>query len=79
MIAQADPGVPNWLDSSGYGRGMLVGRWYRAETFPVPTIKKVPLRDVRKHLPVDTPKVSTGQRDAALRARNIGLQLRRRW
>lgn len=79
VIALEDPGVPNWLDTGGHTRGMLVGRWYRAETHPMPTITKVPLADIRKHLPADTPQVSAAERDKALRARNIGVQLRRRW
>lgn len=79
VVAMEDPGVPNWLDSQGFTRGMLVGRWYGAESHPMPTIRKVPLADVRKHLPSDTPAVSGAEREAVLRARNIGVQLRRRW
>lgn len=79
VISVADPGVPNWLDSNGFARGMLVGRWHGASDYPLPTMKKVPLADVRKHLPRDTPEVSSAERERALRARNIGLQMRRRW
>ena len=79
VIALEDPGVPNWLDTHGYQRGMLVGRWHRAKSYPMPTIRKVPFADIRKHLPADTPRVTPAERDKALRARNIGMQLRRRW
>lgn len=79
VLALEDPGVPNWLDSGGHLRGMLVGRWHGADSYPMPTMKKVPFADIAKHLPADTPKVSAKERDAALRERNIGLQLRRRW
>ena len=79
VIALEDPGVPNWLDSGGHRRGMLVGRWHRAESYPMPTMRKVQLADLRKHLPADTPRVTAAERDTALRARNIGVQLRRRW
>lgn len=79
VLALEDPGVPNWLDSGGHLRGMLVGRWHGADSYPMPTITKVPFADIAKHLPADTPKVSIEEREAALRRRNIGLQLRRRW
>lgn len=79
VLALDDPGVPNWLDSGGHVRGMLVGRWYGADSYPMPTIKKVPFADIRKHLPADTVTVSQQERDAVIRERNRGLQLRRRW
>jgi hypothetical protein len=79
VLSLEDPGVPNWLDTGGHTRGMLVGRWHRAESYPMPTMKKVALRDVRKSLPKETPQVSPAERDQALRVRNIGVQLRRRW
>ncbi|MBB4615030.1 hypothetical protein [Novosphingobium taihuense] len=79
VIAMEDPGIPNWLDTGGSTRGMLVGRWHRAESYPMPTIRKVPLQDVSKFLPKDTPKFSRAEREKVLRTRNIGVQLRRRW
>lgn len=79
VIALEDPGVPNWLDTGGFTRGMLVGRWYQAETHPIPTLRKVPLSEVRSHLPEDTPQVSDEERDKAIRKRNFGAQMRRRW
>lgn len=79
VVSIADPGIPNWLDSNGYQKGMLVGRWYGASEYPLPTLKKVPVAEVRAHLPADTPHVSPREREEALRKRNIGLQMRRRW
>lgn len=64
-------GVPNWLNSGDHVRGMLVGRWHGAGSYPMPTI--------RKHLPVDTPRAMTWEREAVLRQRNLGLQMRQRW
>jgi hypothetical protein len=79
VISLDDPGVPNWLDSAGFKRGMLVGRWHGADSYPLPKMTKVAFKDIRKHLPKDTPTVSPTERDKVLRARNIGLQLRKRW
>ena len=60
-------------------RGLLIGRWLGCSSNPVPTLKRVPLKEVRKHLPADTPVVTAEERAAQLRARRIGGQLRRRW
>ena len=79
VIAASDPGVPNWLDSAGYTRGTLLGRWTNCSSSPVPTLTRVKLADVRKYLPAETPLVSEEARDAAIRLRRKGAQLRRRW
>jgi hypothetical protein len=79
VIAVEDPGVPNWLDTGGYRLGTLVGRWYACDSTPMPTLKRVPLAEVRDHLPSGTPQVDAAQRAAALSARRRGAQLRRRW
>lgn len=79
VISIEDPGVPNWLDTVGRTQGSVVGRWYRCETNPVPALKKVKLAEIRTHLPQATPQVSPQERDAQIRARARGAQLRRRW
>ncbi len=79
VISLQDPGVPNWLDTGGYLQGMLIGRWYAADSTPMPTLKRVPFAELRKHLPKDTPSITAAQRAEALRARRVGGQLRRRW
>lgn len=79
VISLADPGVPNWLDPVGRPQGSIVGRWYRCETNPVPTIKRVKLAELRNHLPSDTPQVNQAEREQSIRDRARGAQLRRRW
>ena len=79
VLSLKDPGIDNWLDTAGNLQGMLIGRWYRCSSHPVPSVKKVPLAEVRDHLPADTPAVSAEQRAEALRIRRRGAQLRRRW
>lgn len=79
VISLEDPGIPNWLDSAGYTWGTLIGRWYDCSSRPIPTLKRVPFGEVRGHLPADTPRVSPEERDAVLRARVRGAQLRRKW
>jgi hypothetical protein len=70
VIALEDPGVPNWLDPAGYRQGTIYGRWYGCDSNPLPTLTRVPLTTLQRHLPADTPLVTPAQRAA---------QRRRRW
>jgi hypothetical protein len=79
VIALTDPGVPNWLDPAGYKEGGIYGRWYDCDSEPHPTIERVKLADLRRHLPDDTPVVTPGERAEELRQRVRGCQRRRRW
>lgn len=79
VIVLRDPGVPNGLDTGGNRQGTLVGRWYEAHVHPIPTLRKVPLAQVRDHLPDDTPHIAAKERSASLLLRARGAQLRRRW
>jgi hypothetical protein len=79
VIATEDPGVPNWLDTGGYRIGTLVGRWYACSSDPMPTLRRVPFGELRRHLPADTPRVDAGERARILAQRRRGAQLRRRW
>jgi hypothetical protein len=79
VISRLDPGVPNWLDKADYPWGVIQMRWNRATDYPDPSIKKVPLVEVREHLPADTPVVTPAERREQLRRRREGAQLRRIW
>lgn len=79
VIALEDPGVPNWLDPAGFKQGTIYGRWYDCDSSPTPVIKRVPLEELREHLPADTPVVSPEQRADELRQRVLACQRRRRW
>jgi hypothetical protein len=79
VISRVDPRVPNWLDKADYPWGVIQMRWNRASDYPDPTITKVPLADVRQHLPADTPVVTPAERQEQLRRRREGAQLRRIW
>lgn len=79
VIALADPGVPNWLDPAGFKEGTIYGRWYDADSHPLPRITRVKLAALRDHLPAGTPLVTPPQRDEELRIRVRAAQRRRRW
>jgi Protein of unknown function (DUF1214) len=79
VISARDPGVHNWLDTSGYPSGAIQGRWFEASEKPMPTLRKVRLADVLAHLPKATKLVSPQQRALALRNRRLAAQMRIIW
>ncbi len=79
VVSAQDPGVPNWLDTSGYRRGVIQGRWTDCDSQPVPTARKAKLSEVRKSLPAETPQITPGQRDHIIRTRRAALQQRPLW
>ncbi|MGD9472456.1 MAG: hypothetical protein AB7G24_10745 [Novosphingobium sp.] len=79
VIAIDDPGVPNWLDPGGNSAGAIMLRWTGASSGPEPTLRLADIADLRALLPSDTPLVTPEQREAQLRARRRGAQMRRRW
>lgn len=79
VLAHRDPGVANWLDTGGNLRGMLIGRWYRCSSQPLPRITKVKFDELDRQLPATATRVTAAEREEALRKRRIGSQLRRKW
>jgi hypothetical protein len=73
-----DPGVPNWLDCSGRTLSLVAFRFFRAPEKPHnPTLKTVPLAEVREHLPAGTPVVSAEERHDLLNRRLVSAYRRR--
>ncbi|MEZ4334381.1 MAG: hypothetical protein R3F35_21725 [Myxococcota bacterium] len=81
VVSERDPGVPNWIDTTGLPQGTILIRFdgSRLERFPaekVPQAVKVPFAAVRDHLPPDTPTVSEAERAAVLAERLRHVQIR---
>jgi hypothetical protein len=70
VVAHEDPGVANWLDTTGRGQGTAVFRNYEATGQPVPHTVKVRLADLAAHLPADTKRVGADERAAYLKGRH---------
>jgi hypothetical protein len=79
VVSARDPGVPNWLDTAGYGRGLMQGRWTGCDSQPIPAVHKVLLADLRKSLPPQTPTIAPDERQRLLRERRAELQQRPLW
>ena len=78
VIAHGDPGVPNWLDTSGHPRGTIAVRFLLADSVPEPRFRRMRFDEVRSALPGDTPRVDPGVRAAALERRRRAVWRRYR-
>ncbi|MCU1458469.1 MAG: hypothetical protein JWL73_2561 [Actinomycetia bacterium] len=80
VLSAQDPGVPNWIDTTGQLHGTIFGRWQEVPGVLgpeyAPTLTVLPLSGVRAALPPDTPTVTRAQRAAQLAQRQRLLQAR---
>jgi hypothetical protein len=81
VVSHADPGVANWLDTTGLPEGFLSLRWtYPERPAALPTTRVVKLRcdEVRGRLPAGTRSVSPEERRERIRLRQAHVQRRYR-
>jgi hypothetical protein len=81
VIAAHDPGVPNWLDTTGLQKGLLSFRWTYAhdpEQLPEISVSTVPFADVRSYVPASTRTVSPEERATQIAIRQAHVQRRYR-
>jgi hypothetical protein len=79
VVSARDPGVPNWLDTAGYARGVIQGRWTGCDSQPVPGVRKLALSALREALPRATATITPQQRERIVRERRAQLQQRPLW
>lgn len=79
VVAARDPGVRNWMDTTGYRAGVVQCREIGSIEAPALSTRVVPLASLRGHLPPGTVFVSPAERAAALDERRRGAQLRSLW
>jgi hypothetical protein len=78
VIAQADPGVANWLDTAGHERGTLAIRFLLASEAPKVELERVALDELSTSLPRSTPRVTPSERASELARRRAAVQRRYR-
>ena len=79
VVAHEDPGVPNWLDTTGLEEGFMSLRWtYSQVPDQLPTVKvtKVGFADIGAQLPAGTRRVSAEERREQIRIRQEHVQKR---
>jgi hypothetical protein len=74
VIAHRDPGVPNWLDTTGHREGFISPRWTYStpppkESWPTIRATKIPFDRIREHLPEGTRRITPAERLARIRVR----------
>jgi hypothetical protein len=70
VVATRDPGIPNWLDTEGRATGMISYRYIWSNNAPAPFARRIPLADLRSHLPAATPSFDRpARRDQIVRRR----------
>ena len=76
VIAHQDPGVQNWIDTSGHPEGMIQYRYIWTQSQPAPNVQIVSFDEIGSALPSDTPAFSADERRDALAIRHRHLQRR---
>lgn len=79
MIAARDPGVGNWVDTTGLAQGVMVMRWQAQPRGPLPvvpplTTRVVPLSELPARLPAGAATITPEQRAARINERRKGFQ-----
>ncbi len=81
VVAHSDPGVPNWLDTTGQRTGFLSLRWTYAqapESLPEVAVRTVTFEGLRQHLPATTRRVDAAERTSTIAIRQAHVQRRYR-
>ena len=73
VLSLRDPGVANWLDTTGHNDGEMFFRNYFTRENIVPTVRKVPFDEVMAYLPDGTATATPEQRAADLAYRREGF------
>lgn len=76
VVAHEDPGVPNWLDCSGFSAGYVTFRWMLSDEQPVPQATQVALAELFAQLPGNVKRIGHDERREQLAARRRGVTRR---
>ena len=83
VVAHRDPGVQNWLDSTGLPRGFLSHRWAYSEIpdekdWPTIKAEKIRFDQIVDYMPEDMPVLTAEERRDVIRVRQEHVQRRYR-
>ncbi|MRI33813.1 hypothetical protein EOPP23_12535 [Endozoicomonas sp. OPT23] len=83
VVSHKDPGVKNWLDTTGLRQGYLSHRWAYSElppkdSWPTISAKLIKLDEVQGHFPEDMPILTPEERAKDIAARQEHVQKRYR-
>lgn len=73
VVSHVDPGVPNWLDCSGFSRGYITYRWMLSEDQPIPRVDQVKISDLFGDLPKQVKRIDHTERERQIGQRRRGV------
>ena len=76
VVAHTDPGLPNWLDCSGFAAGYVTYRWMLSERQPIPRCEQLKFSALSEHLPSTVRRITPAARGEQLAARRRGVTKR---
>jgi hypothetical protein len=79
VVADTDPGIHNWLDTTGHRLGVLQFRWLGGLAMPEVSLTVVPTKKLDAFVPSTLARVSPETRAEQIRERQRGAQLRTYW
>jgi hypothetical protein len=81
VVSTRNPGIANWLDTTGHDKGVMMLRWQRLSRDLTaedgPTLEVVPFDDLPEHLPhYESNRVTPEEYTARIAARQVGIARR---
>ncbi len=74
VLSYRDPGVANWIDASGYEKGLILLRDYCSQSSTIPRIDRVSFLDLDAQLPSSIARVTPNQRAMELARRRAAYE-----
>jgi hypothetical protein len=80
VVTERDPGLANWLETTGHPEGVMMLRWQRVERelgeADAPRVEVVPYDSLATRADLDTQRVTPEQYAARIEARQVGVARR---
>ena len=77
VISAQDPGIANWLETTGHAAGVMMLRWQRTDQAPGgPTVSVVPFSSLASMSLLDDQRVTPAEYSARIEARQVGVARR---
>ncbi len=73
VISERNPGIANWLETTGHPAGVMMLRWQRTDDAPAgPTVSVVPFSTLASMPSLDDQRVTPAEYAARIEARQVG-------
>ena len=77
VVSHSDPGINNWLDTSGWSEGSFCLRWTLCPSYPAEiTSRVIELERLESSIPSDTPRIGPAERRELVARRQAAVSRR---